>query len=222
VNIIDYKFYVRDVGITDEDLQKVVDDVVRDIALSTRIFKKMFAFTIEPDIDRYDFKALLELYERYEPELDTLTIRDYTEEEIISIISNPLTDINTMDETYTYGVPLSTFLDVTNILDENGSSIFNYFQHLSGSVYRINYRTTKPINALCICTIVPNIESIDEDIEIEIKSAIIEGLKYYTDTTLNPQNVSPDINSYKKFVNAKADLQGKFPVYGKIFKRSFL
>jgi hypothetical protein len=70
--------------------------------------------------------------------------------------------------------------------------------------------------------VVPNIESISEDTETELKPTIIEGLKYFTDTTLNPQNVSPDVNSYKKYVNAKTELQNRFPVYGKMFKRSFL
>ena len=64
---------------------------------------------------------------------------------------------------------------------------------------------------------------LDERIEQILRPVIIEGLKYYTDTSLNPQNVNPTVSSYKKYVNAKIELQNKFPVnISKQFKRSFL
>lgn len=64
---------------------------------------------------------------------------------------------------------------------------------------------------------------LDKRIEQILRPVIIEGLKYYTDTSLNPQNVDPTVSSYKRYMNAKIELQNRFPVYiGKQIKRSFL
>ena len=231
MNIDNYKFYVRDIGITDVDLTNVLQDVINDIAMSTKIFKKEFGFTIEPDMYDYNFRGLLEVYERtQELTINDLIIDSYTEDQLLNYLSDP-TDLEvTVSDTTTTGIPLNTYLETNDILvktyDYYNSplgSLFCLFESIDGDSFKFIGKITEQVEALCITTIIPNIQNIDKRLETYLKPVIIEGLKYYTDTSLNTQNVNPDINSYKKYINAKLELQNKFPVYvGQQIKRSSL
>ena len=229
MDINKYKFYVRDIGISDEDLANVLQDVINDIALSTRIFKKAFGFTIEPDIYYYNFRALLGISERVqEGTINDIVINSFSEEQLIQYLSNPTNLEVDIRRDVEVGIPLNTYLETLDVLvrqyDADNAplgSVFYLFEPIDGDSYKFVGSINKPIESICITTIIPNVLNIDERLETYLRPAIIEGLKYYTDTSLNLQNVNPNVNSYKKFVNAKIELQNKFPVYiGKQIKRS--
>jgi len=229
MNIDNYKFYVRDIGISDADLTNVLQDVINDIAMSTKIFKKAFGFTIEPDMYDYNFRGLLEIYERtQELTINDLIIDSYTEDQLLNYLSDPTELEVTVDNTTTTGIPLNTYLETNDVLvktyDYDNSplgSLFYLFEPIDGDSFKFIGKIIEPVGALCITTIIPNIQNIDERLEIYLRPVIIDGLKYYTDTTLNAQNINPDINSYKRYINAKLELQNKFPVYvGQQIKRS--
>jgi len=226
MNIEDYRFYVRDIGANDQDLEKVLNDVFRDIAISTKIFKKAFGFEIYSDIERYDFKSLLNMSERIqENDITAISIDPFTDQQLIDILIDPVNQNVNVTIENTVGVPQSTFLEVIDILDKNLTSIFDHFEHITDAqfYYRYNNIIKEPIPMLCICSIIPNIENISEKIETILKPTIIDGLKYFVDTTLNNQNVNPVVSSYKKYTNSKLELQNKFPIHiSKQIKRSFL
>jgi len=229
INIDNYKFYVRDIGITDSNLNIVLQDVINDIAMSTKIFKKAFGFTIEPGLYDYNFGALLEVYERtQEQTINSLTMESYTEEQLLQFLSDPTQLDLTVIDSSTNGIPLNTYIETLDVLskvyDTEQSilgSVFDYFESIDGYSYKFVKELQEPISALAIVNIVPNITNIDNRLELYLKGAIIEGLRYYADTKTNMQSVNPDINSYKKYSNAKVELQNKFPVYvGQQIKRS--
>ena len=219
MNIDNYKFYIRDIGITDTDLTNVLNDVIKDIALKTRIFKKAFGFTIEPDMYDYNFRGLLEVYERtQEQTIDSLIINSYTEDQLLNYLSNPLDIEVSVTNSASYGVPSSTYIDTIDVLTKVDdvdqlelSSIFYLFEPIDGDSFKFVSKIQYPVEALCLVHIIPNIKSIDDRVETYLKSTIIAGLKYYTDTEQSQQNVNTDINSYKKYQNALLELQSNFP-----------
>ena len=231
MNIDNYKFYVRDIGISDADLTNVLQDVINDITMSTKIFKKAFGFTIEPDMYDYNFRALLMINEEVQKsDVNNLIIGSYAEDQLLDYLSDP-TDLEIdVSKTTTTGIPLNTYLETNDVLvrtyDYDNSplgSLFYLFEPIDGENFKFIGKIKEQVKVLCITTILPNIQNIDTRLEIFLKPVIIDGLKYYTDTTLNAQNVNSDINSYKKYINAKLELQNKFPVYiGQQIKRSAL
>lgn len=185
MDINKYKFYVRDIGISDTDLQMVLEDIIKDIALSTRIFKREFNITIKQDVVNYNIKEIF----------------------------NSLQASNNL--------PLDIYIETLDILkkeyDFNNSqfiSIFNLFEPISNEEFRFIGFINSDINAKCIINVIPNINSITQELEEILKPVIIEGIKYYSDTSLSTQDVNASISSYRKYQNAKLELQNKFNVYG--------
>jgi len=229
INIDNYKFYVRDVGITDSSLNTVLQDVINDIALSTKIFKKAFGFTIEPDLYDYNFGALLEIYERtQEQTIDNLTINSYTEDQLLQFLSDPTQLDITVADSSTNGIPLNTYIETLDILSKTYNteqsslgSVFDYFEPIDSYSYKLTKKLQEPVRAIAILSIIPNIENIDDRAEKYLRTTIIEGLRYFVNTQDNAQNINPDINNYKKYERTKLELQNKFPVYvGQQIKRS--
>jgi len=228
IDINDYKFYIRDVGITNEDLTKVINDVISDIALSTKIFKKAFGFTIEPSIDTYDFRSIMAISERTQyDKIESLTLQNYTEQQLIDFLSDPTNmNVDVDKETYTTNPILNTYIDTIDVLsikDNELMSVFNMFEPVNGETFKFVGSIEEPVSCVAIVRIIPNIDNIEEETEVLLKSAIVEGLKYYTDTRNNAQSVGSETNRYKIYENAKLALQNKFPTYvGQQMKRSIV
>jgi len=231
MDINNYKFYVRDVSVTDEQFQMLLQDIVNDIAVSTKIFKRIFGFQIFPDIKEYNLKDLYEHsirsgYNR----LETLQVGGVDNETLIQFLNDPTT-VNTSKTTIKKGIGSpDTFIDVIDVLGNiytNDStplgSIFYKFDRIDVNNYKFTENIKEPKNALCIVNVIPALDNIDEQIESYMKMAIVAGLKYYTETQVVNQNMNYQISSYKVFENAKNQLQGLFPTYiGQQMKRSIL
>lgn len=206
MNIFDYKYYVRDIGFeNDNQLERVVTDVIKDIAKQTSIFKYTFGFTITDD-NVYDFKELERVDENNKTPSNKYYIGDKNQlvREDKGIYNN--TYLSTIDIIYDQQI-----MDDYNKID----SKFSLFEHLNDGKYIFVGSKTlyKGKDFICINSIIPHIKNITADQETIIKTTVIEGIKYYADTTLNNQNVNPDVNSYKKYDNALKKLQNKFPIY---------
>jgi len=231
MDINKYKFYVRDVSVTDEQLQMLLQDVVNDIGASTKIFKRLFGFQVFPDIKEYNLKNLYEQsirsgYNR----LETLQIGGVDNETLVQFLNDP-TNVNTSQITIAEGIGIpDTFIDVVDVLgniytDDSTplGSIFYKFDRIGVNDYKFTENIKEPKNALCIVNVIPALENIDEQMESYMKTAIVAGLKYYTETQVVNQNLNYQISSYKVFENAKNQLQGLFPTYiGQQMKRSIL
>jgi len=230
MDINKYKFYVRDVSVTDEQLQMLLQDVVNDIAVSTKIFKRLVGVIIDPDIKEYNFKNIYEQTIRLtNTRIENLTIADYSNDTLVEFLKDPNSlSIDTTVEK-TVSIP-DTFIDVVDVLgniytDDSTplGSIFYKFDRIGVNDYKFVENIKESKNALCIVNVIPALDNIDEQMESYMKMAIVAGLKYYTETQVVNQNLNYQISSYKVFENAKNQLQGLFPTYiGQQMKRSIL
>ena len=214
-----YGFYTRDIGFeSEEQLKNVIDDVIRDIALKTSIFKYDFGFEIVSDERVYDFAELQKLDEdnRVPSNISYIDANGNLVTKDKGIYNNIYVD--TIEIFEDVEIPESNDLDKTIDLHHSilkSYSRFNMFDYLNDSRYMFtgDIAEWSGSNFICINRVIPDLRNIDEQTEIIIKPTIIEGIKYYADTTLNNPNVNPTINSYKKYQNALKQLQNKYPVY---------
>jgi hypothetical protein len=229
MDISRYKFYVRDIGINDNDLQLVLEDVIKDIAISTRIFKKAVGFTIEPNLELYNFKALLYVNEgTQEVTLNDLMIGSSSVRELEQCLNGlKICDTNVTKDT-SIGIKQNDYIDLVDIIEYDNNivrSIIKDFDYIDNANYRYKYYDKLKCDkyATFLCTIIPRLENIDDEVEDIIKSTVIKGLRYFTDTTQNMQNVNPVNLKYQEYLNAKLELQNKFPtIVGYQTKGAFL
>jgi len=221
LDISDYKFFVRDVGVSDTELNTLINNIIQEIASYTRIFKYHFSFELLDNIKYYNFNALMQDNQHFDENITTITLGSDTDQDLIDFLIEPKcynTKTNEVTEDNKIYDQFFALDDILLIEDSNIQSIGSYFKHLRESeyVYKLYNKNAKcdgksKYKAFCICTIVPNLEHISNDIENVIRPVLIEGLKYYTDTTENAVNVNPDVNQYKKYFNAKNTLMNMYP-----------
>ena len=215
MDINNYKFYVRDIGISDTDLQNVLRDVISDIATNTKIFKRVFSFTLEPGLDEYPIKDLYQLADKSEPtilDINYTTNLD-TQEGLIDYLTNA--DINvqqtvdtTTDNTY------SDYIEVIDLFDDKFNSYGHYLEPVGKDDYYLNIKIDKPIPLTGIAIINPLLSEIDNRIEKQIRFAIISGLKAYTHTLESQPNEQVSLVLNKQFEYDKQKLINKYPYYG--------
>ena len=208
MDVSKYQLYTRDIDLSLTDLSLIIQDVVNEIASTTRIFKEVFAFTLEKDTYEYDIQSLFNLIERTKNKLVSVTVNDYTQDQLVNFLNSPEDLDITTTNTYESNTDYNKLIDVNDFLvlvpDENKDSnrlvsIYNEFRQIGKYTYKIDFDINKyvkgncsstdslcnndprPVNisVLCMSTIIPNINNIDDDIESVIKPVIIEGIKYY-------------------------------------------
>ena len=157
MDINNYRFYVKDLGITDDDLSLVLQDVINDIATSTNIFKSVFSFTLEKDTYVYNIKSLFDLDERIREKPASITIDPYSEDDLVRYLNEPSTlGVNTT-ETYEDNVYYNQYLSCDDIMklipkrtkyskdSDSIISIFDYFTQIDNTSFKINIDVNKYI-----------------------------------------------------------------------------
>jgi len=227
IDINDYEFYVRDIGIDSTNLNNIIKDVIRDIALTTNIFKYSFTFEILQSEQIYDFRALFDMNQRLRETLDELNIGTVSEEDARNFLINPdcvsLDDnkVITKDGYYDTLIGLDAILGLND--DENKlTNISDNFKLIKDYQY-INLQYDKNIKVdcdnnngkikkgLCVTTVIPNLNNITEENEIILKPTIISGLRYYTNTHINSNDIGSDNVLYKEYFYAKNNLMNQYP-----------
>jgi len=157
MDINNYRFYVKDLGISDTDLSLVLQDVINDIATSTNIFKQVFAFVMTKDTYTYDIKALFDLDERVRDRPSSVTIDDYTKDDLINYLGEPGSLGVTITETTENNKYYNQYLSCDDIVklipkrtkDRKDSdsiiSIFDYFTQIDSTTFKINVDINKYI-----------------------------------------------------------------------------
>lgn len=82
------QIHIRDVKIENSDLDAIIETVVDEIALETRIFKKLYGFTIHEDIEKYNFRYIAKMNEQVEEEPTNIIFGDPSDEDLIDFIEN--------------------------------------------------------------------------------------------------------------------------------------
>ncbi len=225
IDISKYKIYVRDYGVEDTDLATILNDVIREIAFKTRIFKTIIGFEIFDGIRVYDFGSIYRINLSEKRDLMTLDIIEPTLNDLLEAIDNKKAlDIQVIKTTEPVSEN-SQLIDVTDIVNENGKTIFDLFEPVNDLLFEYKGPSYKePIKAYAIGSYVPDVTLIAPDIEEIIKPALIAGVKYYLSSNYtNAQNLQPIVSDFQKWNNELNILMSKYPYYNsKLHKKAWL
>ena len=216
MDINNYKFYIRDIGISDTDLQNVLRDVINDIAVNTKIFKRAFSFTLEPEMNMYPIKDLYQLSDKSEIIINSITysLKSYdTKEKLLEYLNEPIINV---DETKDIQKDneYSDYIEVIDLFDDKFNSYMKYLEPVSRNDYYLNLKIDKPILLTGIAVINPLLSEISDRIEKQLRFAIISGLKAYTHTLESQPNEQVSLVLNKQFEYDKQKLINKYPYYG--------
>jgi hypothetical protein len=215
------KFHIRDVNNTDDEIDNIILQVISDIALTTKIFKKIYGFSIHKDIELYDFNAILQMNERTEHELSSVTIGSYSQDQIKDFLSTSEFPSPPVEKVIEEETAKNKLLNVINIFDDEIREMRTEFRYLGTHQYKLYDESYREENdgMHCVFTaqIIPHIdELLPETIEM-LSTAIIAGTQYYF---LNTMNSADDVQIsnvyYQRFYAKQLDLIDHMPtfVYG--------
>ncbi|OQX84624.1 MAG: hypothetical protein B6D63_04130 [Candidatus Latescibacteria bacterium 4484_7] len=216
------KFHAKDISVTDDELDMVIEQVFEDIALRTRIFKKAYGFTVHEEIELYDFREIASLNERTEIEISDVTTGTFTDDQIVSFFQNSeewpdpeVTKTLFNDDT------VSRMLGVIEIYDEYGVSVTDKFDYIGNEQYACRDKAwrdsmdDKPF--LFIGYVVPVLDELRDEDMVTITSTIIEGAKYYIANTMQmPIDNQVSNLYYMRYFNKIKEIINQYPtlVYG--------
>ena len=215
MDINNYKFYVRDIGVTDTDLTNILQDVVSDISVNTKIFKRMFSFTLEPELDMYPIKDLYQLSDKLEPTILDInyTTNFNTQQGLIDYLSNADINVQQTIDTTTDNI-YSDYIETIDLFDDKFNSYMPYLEPVGIDDYYLIKKINKPTPITGIAVINPLLSEVSDRVEKQIRFAIISGLKAYTNTVENQMGEQAGLVLNKQFEYDKQKLINKYPYYG--------
>jgi len=210
------KIHIRDVNMTDDNLDELIDTVIREIAIETRIFKKLYGFTLHSDIERYNFRYLARLNEQVEEEPTNITLEDPGFSEILEFINNGTFPTIPVKKDLTIEPYQSQFIDLLDVFDEDGRSVLLKFEERGSSWYFCYDEQWRKINDekrfVFSAWVAPEIEELhDEDLSM-ILHTVITGCKFYVNDTLHsPEDTQATNYDFMRWYQAKESLGNLFP-----------
>jgi len=225
IDINQYKIYIRDYGIDDNGLSTIINDVIKEIAFKTRIFKAIIGFEIINGVTVYDFGSIYKVNMAEKKDLVSLSIIDPTLDDILESLNDGTGLEIKVDENLETVVDNSLLIDVTDVVDKSRQSIFDLFDPINDLIYEYTGEfKEEPVGAYAIGSFIPDVSLIEQNIEEIIKPALIAGIKYYLSSNYtNTQNLQPVISDFQKYNNELNVLSNKYPYYNsKLHKRAWL
>ena len=220
MDINKYRIYIRDVDLSDDDLSLIMQDVINDISISTEVFKKLFSFNIDSDTYIYNIEALFDINEATRQNISDIQIQGLDHDELLGFLKDPNEINQSVNITKTDNQYYDSYYHTQDILvqldknKDNSSfvSIFNRFTDIGNGKYKLNTKVESNRNVLCIVSIIPDINNIDDKIEMLIKPAIIEGIRYFSGASNSAANEQVRYNNWLRYQKAKLAFLNKFPV----------
>ena len=211
------KFHIQDVKITDDEIDELIYLAIEDIANTTKLFKKLYGFTVYEEMKIYDFEGLTTLNERVEEELSAISMSPITDKQIADACANntlPSPVVN--KELFIEWEGQSNYIDILDIFDENGRSVFDQFYFHGTSEYFCENDEWRKENEnkqfVYVATVIPNIDELLPNDLREISSTVIQGVKYYNSDTLESQGDTQVSNIfYQRFWSKMNGLVDKRP-----------
>ena len=112
------KIHIRDVNMTDSELDDIIDTVLGEISLETRVFKKLYGFTVHEDIEQYDFRYIARLNEQVEQEPGNITLGDPSPSDILKFVSDGTFPEIPVDKNLEIETAQSQFIGLLDLFDE--------------------------------------------------------------------------------------------------------
>jgi len=210
------KIHIRDVNMTDEEIDSIIETVVDEIALETRIFKKLYGFTVHKDIEKYNFRYIARLNEQVEEEPTNIVLGDPSLEDILKFVDTGVFPEIPVEKDLRIEPYQSQFLDLLDIFDSTGTSVIHRFEERGSSYYFCHNEEWRTINDggrfVFSGWIKPDIAELhDEELSI-ITPAVISGCKFYVNDTLHSVEDTQATNyDFMRWYQAKENLGNKFP-----------
>jgi len=190
----DYRYYIRDVNISDEQYINLIDDIITEIAYQTNIFKKEIMFDVIPDQKYYDMNAILASYEKNTYSVITVDTSDVNDTGDYSKALNSIIDIRLYDTSRNNNLkkdPIDSNVSVigSDFIIENTSVV----KYIGEKLRKSNWR-----RYFAILSFIPTIKQIKDQRELKIQKALIAGLRYKANSMYTDQNDQNYIIELKK------------------------
>jgi len=231
MDISKYKKYIRNLSIEDEDLDDLIRDVIEDIARDTKIFRDVFGFSVSSCLSEYSIKSLYEFYLENDSRNEVKTITPITDADKFIEFANQLLgssciDVNFVNETYETieESKENRILSVSQIATVDKNGIHNF---LDGKIAQLRngmtlvldveefekrYGKDTVLPVIVSVVIVPDVQRISEEVEAMLKTAIINGIKYFvSDTYSDPNNAQVGNLLYQRYYSSKKQLLYNYP-----------
>jgi hypothetical protein len=210
------KYHIRDIHILDPDLNDMINTVLEEIAYKTRIFKKVFGFTVHKEIQAYNFKNIARLNEQVELEPIQIAIGNPTPEDMLKfVLTGVFPDPQVTKELVTENSRARMF-DLVDIFDKDGISVLDKFEERGSSYYFCydeNWRTLNDKQGfMFVGTVIPEVDELEDDKLVEITSAVIAGMKFYVNDTMHSPNDTQATNyDYMRWYQTLEELRNRYP-----------
>ena len=191
----DYRVYLRDYNLSDDEYDAIMDDLLNEIAYQTNIWKKEFWFDAVDGQDYYDLNALLMMYEHDEYSTITDTApddydsdtKDYSKS-IANILDVRLHSYFRENSKEPKINPINTSSIGSDFVYENRFSL----RYVGEPLKNFNYK-----RYFTIVSIVPEKEQILEAKETIVTKCFISGLQYKT-ALLYPDRIDMNFIQFLK------------------------
>jgi hypothetical protein len=210
------RLLVKDVTTDDNALDEIIKYVINELALETRIFKKLYGFTVHKEIEKYNFKYMARLNEQVEEEPSEITFADPDFKEIIEFIANGEFPTPITEKKLEIEEAKSSFIDLLDIFDEYGCSVMHKFEERGSSYYFCYDKEWRYLNDdrkfVFAAWVTPDINELHHEDLLVIAPTIIAGCKFYINDLLHSSaDVQATNYDYMRWFNGKKQLMDKFP-----------
>lgn len=209
------KYHIRDIHILDPDLDGIIETIVEEIGSKTKIFKKMFGFTVHDEIVSYNFKGIARLNEKVELETTGIVIGDPLPEDMLNFIRTGEFPDPVVGKTYTVEESRARMKDLLDIFDIDGHSVLSKFEERGSDYYFCFDDEWRKVNDkkpfVFIAAIIPEIDELTDDILVEISSAVIAGAKFYVNDTMHsPDDTQATNYDFMRWYQALEELTNRY------------
>ena len=177
-----YMIYLRDMDISEQETQDILQDILYEVSFETKIFKDIFVFDIDKCDEIYDLKALYGLSQSLRQNITGVTSSDYTTEELINILegvefpdsnnnNNDCSIGNSQDsdkDTTNESICINTYINTVDIMWYDKSNLKNpiisifdrWFKWVNNDLYElrtlnVSNDTGIPINNINVANPIP-------------------------------------------------------------------
>ena len=187
-------FATSDVNLSNEEKEFILNQIINDIAIETRLFKKRCAVLLFKPVNNFDFEILTKFV--IQKEIDDIgSIQWNNEEKVLEY--NPSEELKLYDE-----VTVIEVSDITTKCNEPINLIFqkkNYLQYVTNVCI--------PVGSYIkwFASIIPKPNDIDKKLIPLMSQALIAGSRYYSHFNYNMPEDANNANilryDYKRAIN---------------------
>ncbi len=209
------KYHIRDIHILDPELDGIIETVFEEISAKTRIFKKLFGFTVHEDIMSYNFKAIARLNERVELETTSIVIGDPLPEDMWNFIKTGEFPDPVVGKDLVVDPARARMQHLLDIYDIDGNSVLSKFEERGSDYYFCFDDEWRKINDqkpfVFVGSIVPEIDELTDDMLMELVPTVIAGAKFYiNDTMHSPDDTQATNYDFMRWYQAVEEITNRY------------